>query len=204
MIFFFYIYHLQSNWKKTLDSKILRFYLSGYNKPSGPHKILYNLRWSNTTHYIVSWLQKESCSFLKRIFGLQQIGSNTSYQLSSTVVEGWWFGLVLQPQDLGTLQSMSPPWTSILESNVRPSVWQLLLGKIGGQTLQWSQWAQQHISNRMSEREKSKVSKWFCQSPDFNMIEMQWWDIKRDFDTCKESDNWKKNNFFLNIIFFSM
>ena len=38
---------------------------------------------------------------------------NTSYQLSSTVVEGWWSGLVLQPQDLGTLQSLSPPWTPL-------------------------------------------------------------------------------------------
>ena len=42
------------------------------------------------------------------IFGenqTQHISTNSSYQLSSTVVEGWWSGLVLQPQDLGTLQS---------------------------------------------------------------------------------------------------
>jgi len=49
-----------------------------------------------------------------------------SYQLSGTVVEGWWFALVLQPQSLGTFTVIE--WTkrsfvyhSILESNVRPS-----------------------------------------------------------------------------------
>ena len=42
-----------------------------------------------------------------------QRGTNISYQMSSTVVEGWWFELVLQPHYLGTLQSVSRPWTSL-------------------------------------------------------------------------------------------
>jgi len=29
------------------------------------------------------------------------------YQLSRTVVKGWWFGLVLQPQDLGNIFLMN-------------------------------------------------------------------------------------------------
>ena len=56
----------------------------------------------------------------------QHISTNISYKLSSTVVEGWWFGLVLQTQDLGALYSLSAPWIPldkkfIIKSNVRPS-----------------------------------------------------------------------------------
>lgn len=45
----------------------------------------------------------------------------------STVVEEWWFGLILQPQDLGTLQLTinSSVYKNILESNVWSCVWQL-------------------------------------------------------------------------------
>lgn len=32
---------------------------------------------------------------------------NTLHPLSSTVEEGWWFGPVLQPQDLGILQLLT-------------------------------------------------------------------------------------------------
>lgn len=43
----------------------------------------------------------------------QFISTNTSYQLSSMAVKEWWFGLVLQLQHLGTLESLSWPWTPI-------------------------------------------------------------------------------------------
>ena len=84
----------------------------------------------------------------------QHISTNTSYQLSSTVVEGWWFGLVLQPQDWDTLQSLSWPWTplyfSILESNVRPSVGYLSDNDLK-QNLQ--------IYNRMAEKNRRATVK---------------------------------------------
>lgn len=41
----------------------------------------------------------------------QRIRTNTFYQLSSMVTECWWFGLVLQSLDLGSLQLLSQPWT---------------------------------------------------------------------------------------------
>lgn len=45
---------------------------------------------------------------------MQHISTNTSLHLLNTVVpEGWLFGPVLKPQDLGTLQSTSWPWTHL-------------------------------------------------------------------------------------------
>ena len=96
-----------------------------------------------------------------------------SYQLSSTAVEGWWFGLVLQPQDMDTLNSSV--YQDILASTVRPCVWQLKVGQ-----KDWvMQNAQQQIYNRMAEKEKS----WgvaMVQSPDLNLIEI----LLQDVDAC--------------------
>ena len=64
---------------------------------------------------------------------------------SSVVVEGWWFGLVLEPQDLGTLQSLSPPWIKCKAICLTAKAW----------LKQWSQ-TQQQIYSRMSGKEKNQ------------------------------------------------
>ena len=70
---------------------------------------------------------------------IQHISTNISYQMSSTVVEGWWFWLVLQPQNAATGQlaviesnMKSSVYQSNLQSNVRPFVWQLKFGLCNG------------------------------------------------------------------------
>lgn len=51
------------------------------------------------------------------------ISTINSYQLSSTVVEGWWFGLIVHPQDLGTWQALSQPWTSLYTCILWSQMW---------------------------------------------------------------------------------
>lgn len=48
---------------------------------------------------------------------------NTSYQLPSLVVEGWWFRLVLRTQVLGTMQSLSRPWTPLRTKTLWSRMW---------------------------------------------------------------------------------
>ena len=50
-------------------------------------------------------------------------GPSKSYQLSSTVVEGGLFGLILQPQDLGSYQSLSRPWTLFYIKVFQSQIW---------------------------------------------------------------------------------
>lgn len=55
---------------------------------------------------------------------------NSNCHTAKKMVGKWWFGFVLQPQHMDTLQSLRWPWISvcayiyILEINVRLSVWQ--------------------------------------------------------------------------------
>lgn len=81
--------------------------------------------------------------------------SNAAYHLRGTEMEGWWFELVLQPCDVGTLQSLSPPWTHSIAKYSRVKCETIGLtakdcSNFGDATRQWS-----------------------------NLIEILWWDIKR-------------------------
>lgn len=83
------------------------------------------------------------------------------------------FGLL--PQDLDTVRSVGWPqaaYQSILESDVKPSVWQLKLWKKGN-LIQ----AQQKIFNRMALKEKSQVFAVPSLNLDLCLIEMLWWDL---------------------------
>jgi len=66
----------------------------------------------------------------------------------------------------------SSVYQSILESNVRPSVWQLKLG--------WN-WVinRTMIPNTNRKQKESRCSRCSSQSPDLKVIEMLWWDLKR-------------------------
>ena len=81
----------------------------------------------------------------------QHIGINASYKLSCTVVEGWWFGLVLQQKDLGTLHSNVELNTS--SSHLYDSK---SLAKIG--SCDWTQVPQQICSLRQQNVTKSIIS----------------------------------------------
>lgn len=59
----------------------------------------------------------------------QNLRMNTSYQLSSRDMEGWCFGLVLQAQDLGTLQSLSGQWSLCIPKCSRVSLGQALTAR---------------------------------------------------------------------------
>ncbi len=62
------------------------------------------------------------------------IKTNTSYQKSSMLVEGWWFWacfVATGPGDRTVIESTVnySVYQSILESNLRPFIWQLKLGQ---------------------------------------------------------------------------
>ena len=116
----------------------------------------------------VHWRWKWRCLIIIHnvMFGenqTQHISTNASYQLSSTVVEGWWFGLALQPQDP---QSLSWPGTHLFSKVFKSEAICLKAKawlKLGHTTGQWSQ-TQQQIYNRMAEKEKNQS------------VAMLWWE----------------------------
>lgn len=83
----------------------------------------------------------------------QHTSTGTAYKLSSTVVEGWWFGLILELQehlaatDVSTMNS-----TKVYCSKTWPSERQQ---KTGHAAVQWSQ-AQKQIYNRTAEKENNQ------------------------------------------------
>lgn len=86
----------------------------------------------------------------------QHVGTNASYQLSSRLVDGWRFRLVVQPQDLGPSQSLSWPWTplhtKIFSSQIclTAKTWP----KVGHGTRQWH-----HIGHdRFAEKKEWSVA----------------------------------------------
>lgn len=98
--------------------------------------------------------------------------TNTVYQHKqfipaySMVVDGSWVRLVLQPQ-VNELTMRCSVYPSILESNLRPSVQQLKLGP--------NRVIKQDNDPKHS-RESTADWLWLSQSPDFNLLEMLWWD----------------------------
>jgi len=108
------------------------------------------------------------------------ISTNTSYHLSTTVVEGWWFELVLQPQDVDTLQSLNRPWilqhTKIFYFlNMRQFVKQIKLGF--NQVLQQGD-DPSHSSKSTTEwlkKTRIQVLQLSAQNPDLNLTETLWW-----------------------------
>ena len=72
-----------------------------------------------------------------------------------------------------------PVSQSILESNRSPSVWKLKLGR--NWVIQWHN-DPRHTTKSLTEQltiKRIEVLQWAHQSPDLNMIRMQWWNLQR-------------------------
>lgn len=117
---------------KTIDSLHIRI-CNAQRNCKNPRVILgyrLELAWTDTTKVEISG-HNAQCNSIKHSISAQM--PHTSCQAS--VMEGWWFQLILQPQDLGNLQSdlkmKSSKHQSILLSNVRPSFQEEKLALIG-------------------------------------------------------------------------
>lgn len=92
---------------------------------------------------------------LQHLWRKQHISTKHSYQMLSTVVEGRWYDLVLQPQDLATLQSESRPRAPLYIKVLESQMWGTYLIaeawlKLGHAIGQLSE-AQQQSYNRTAE-----------------------------------------------------
>jgi len=82
-------------------------------------------------------------------------------------------------EDLETLQSMSSSvYQNILESNGQ-SIWQLKLGwnRVINRTMILNTAA--NLTTEYLKKKRVKVLQWFSHSPDVNLVEMVWWNLKR-------------------------
>lgn len=106
-------------------------------------------------------------------------GHNTQQQLWNMVVErvGWWFGLIFQPQALGTTQTLSWPWKYRRMWGLCTSL-NLMLGR--NDVIQQDN-DPKHGSKFITEwlKNKIKVLQWPCQSPDLSPTESLQRDLNR-------------------------
>lgn len=99
----------------------------------------------------------------------QHICTNASYQLSSTVEGGWWFGHIV-------ILLCIPKYFRVKCKDIclTAKVW----WKLGHSTRRWSQ-TQQQIHNRMAEKEKDQgvAIVYLKSTPEAEWnVKMLWWD----------------------------
>lgn len=144
----------------------------------------------NKTHILIVYWTDETTVF-STSFGTTQTMNwsiKKTHKNSPTWQWSCWFRIVLQPQDVGTLQPPNRPWT-LKHSGVKGQKPSVLTAEVwpepGYKTGQWSQ-AQEQIYNRTAEREKNR-SPATTRSPDLDLIKMLRWDFRRALNTnaCK-------------------